>query len=363
MKNKGININMTWKMFLKRFIFLILPLCIIAFIGTNYYLDAENLYYQKYEKVMARNVLEGNYITNIGKYNDRLFQKYIIENSNECPEIIVIGSSRTMLINKYQFGNYSFFNNSINGATIEDIVTLMMLYDKKALAPKYLIIGIDPWILNEKNGQYRWKTIQKDYNDALNKLKLETINIDTSFTEKKENKLFSISYFFASLNKEIKQKRKVFITKKKYNEKTTKIKDGSLIYGKSTRNRSQEAIDKIVNEYISRKFFGFEGNGNFYEKNKKIFEVFIDYILKKNVKITFYFSPYHPKVFNFFSKNEKYKNFIETEKYYKAFAEKKNIQCISSFNPNEFGLDSTYFYDAQNSNENCVSKLINKFKF
>ena len=96
---KKVIVNITWKMLLKRFLFFLPPLSLIILVGVNYFIDAENLYSQQYEKIIARNILSGNHITNISKYNDREFQKQLISQLKECPDIIVIGSSRTMMIN------------------------------------------------------------------------------------------------------------------------------------------------------------------------------------------------------------------------------------------------------------------------
>jgi len=360
---KKIVINITLRMLIKRLFFFILPASIFLMLFVNYFIDADNIYYQQYERKMARSILEGNNVTNIRSYNDRIFQKYLIENISESPEIIVLGSPRVMMINNCYFGNYTFFNHSLNGATIEDIVTLIMLYDKRDMLPTNIIIGIEPWMLNKNNGQNRWKYLAQEYNDGLKKLNIETVSIDTSYLQKKNNKLLSPSYFFASLKKEPKLQKGMSTTKRKFNTKTTKLRDGSIAYGKIYREASDGSIEKNANKFLTRKKYGFEGNKDFYQKNMDDFDVLIDYLVSKNISITFFFTPYHPKAYEFFSKKRKYRNFTEVEKYFKAIAKGKNIQSVGSYNPIMLNMDSSYFFDGQHGNEKCFNDLVENVNY
>src|SRR5690606_5501618 len=97
MEKKKIIVNMTWKMLVKRILFVFLPICILTLVGVNYFLDGENLYFNQYERIMARQIISGHNITNISKYNDRFFQKHVITKMKDCPEIAIFGSTRTMM--------------------------------------------------------------------------------------------------------------------------------------------------------------------------------------------------------------------------------------------------------------------------
>jgi hypothetical protein len=363
MEKKKIIVNMTWKMLVKRLLFVFLPISILALVGVNYFLDGENLYFNQYERIMARQILSGHNITNISKYNDRFFQKHVITKMKNCPEIAIFGSTRTMMINNFYFGNFTFFNHSLNGATIEDIITLIMLYDIKKCLPKKIVIGIDPWLLNEKNKQERWKYLAKEYNIALQKLGLESIVVDTGYIQKLPDKLFSFSYFLTSINKEPRQTSAPEVSRKNFNKLTTKLKDGSIIYSEAFREMSEKEVLAKVETSLKRNTFGFEGNRNFYIKNQEAFEKLVVYLLNKDISLTFYFSPYHPLAFDFFSADTKYGNFLEAEKYFKNLATEQGIQCVGSFNPHSLGMDASYFLDYQNSNRKCVTKLSTQIEY
>lgn len=110
---------------MKRFIYktsiITLPVLILL-IMVNYFGDAARLFDNDYEKVMAKILSKGQYVTNFENYDERLFQKEIISTTAIQPNLVIIGSSRTMLINNEFFPNFFLFNNSVSGASIDEVV-------------------------------------------------------------------------------------------------------------------------------------------------------------------------------------------------------------------------------------------------
>jgi len=113
--------------FINKFIIISLPVLILLF-TVNYFGDAARIFDSDYEKEMAETLMKGSFVTNISNYDERVFQKELINRMNNAPEILVLGSSRTMLINSTYFPNQTFFNNSVSGASIEDIIALFQMY-------------------------------------------------------------------------------------------------------------------------------------------------------------------------------------------------------------------------------------------
>ena len=118
---------------------------------------------------------EGYNATNLGSYNERLLHKSFIESLKSRPEIVVLGSSRSQLIDNSFTKEKKLVNNSLTGATIEDIIALYNIYDLKSIDPQTVIIELSPWLLNENNNQLRWKVIQEDYNTLLPKINNDNI--------------------------------------------------------------------------------------------------------------------------------------------------------------------------------------------
>ena len=65
---------------------------------VNYFGDRAHLFDSGYENKIVNILLKGNNATDINNYNDRYFRKDYIENFNKEIDIVILGSSRTIMI-------------------------------------------------------------------------------------------------------------------------------------------------------------------------------------------------------------------------------------------------------------------------
>lgn len=340
------------KKFINKTILFVLPVFILI-VSVNYFGDAARLFANDYEKGMAEIISNGYNVTNISNFDERLFQKEIIFNKNVIqPDIVVLGSSRSMHINSNLFPNTSFFNSSVSGASIEDLIGIYQLYKENNKLPKKIIIGIDPWMFKEnKNNTGRWKSISEYYYNFYG-IKKTTQSFD------KYKELYSISYFQSSL----KLIPNLFLsenepaqTKNKYNKLNTKLTDGSLVYGVSFRDATQSEIDAKIKKYIKGDIYNIEGMHEISKNKFKEFEKLINELKNNKLEIVFFLAPYAPTVYDFLEK--KYKVVIEVEKVIRDFAILKNIQIYGSYDPYLFDLDKTCFYDGMHCKENAINEI------
>lgn len=343
------------KYFLKKTLFFSLPVFFLLII-VNYYIDPANLFSSNYENKITNALLSRKNITNIDNYDDRKLQRNIINKINYCPNTIVLGSSRTMLLNSINCNNTSFFNNSVSGATIEDILGIYQLYVKNNYFPKKIILGIDPWLLNENNGQERWKSISSEYNDFLKSINKNPVDINNS----SYLQLVSPSYFQSSVNMLFNKKENPIVTNKRFNRSITKIFDGSITYDQKFRQADLNIIKGKVDKFIEGKIYSIENYQNLSYKNRILFEHFIKILNDNNVEIEFFLSPYHPKVYNFIKNQKKYKNVNESEKYFLSIAKKLNIEVLGSYDPFKLNLNESHFYDGMHCNEKGVDLILSK---
>ena len=165
-------------------IYFIIVICIISLL--NYKIDSSGIFgNSNYLSKAAKELVNGNMIAGLKDYDDRLFQELIIKNQTSKINAIAVGSSRTMQIRKSYLKTFNgnFFNHSVSGASLEDYISIVNIYESvRGYIPKNIIIGIDPWVFNKFNGQIRWKTLQKYYNNSINK-----INNTKNFQERSLN--------------------------------------------------------------------------------------------------------------------------------------------------------------------------------
>lgn len=345
------------KKFILKLIMALAPILLFV-ISVNYFGDAAKLFSKDYEKKIADQIIEGKNVTNINNYNERLLNKYLINNSLFCPDILVIGSSRVMLLNTSDFKEQTFFNNGVSGASIQDLLAIYEMYEQKKCLPKKIIIGLDPWTLNINNGQSRWMTLNQEYFILYNQLTNKNIVTEEEHIESKYFQLVSPSYFKGSLKKILLASSEPIATNTKINKTFTRLVDGSITYDLEYRSATPDEIEKKAEDYISGDIYSIEKFDKLSPEIKFLLEKFIEHLRNNHIEISIFLAPYHPKIYSFVAKSEKYSQIIESEIYYRDLGLKYGIEVIGSFNPNRLNMDGSYFYDGMHCNEKGIEKIL-----
>lgn len=343
------------KLFIRKSLTYILSILLIIF-SVNFVSDPASLF-SGFAMEIAKYISNGFNVTGIQNIDERILQKNIIENIIFTPEIIILGSSRIMQVGQSYYGTKSF-NNGVSGASIEDIIAIYQIYKENDTVVKKIVIGIDPWLFNENNGQSRWLSIKQDYDSFYGK---NTNNFIKNIPILKYAQLFSPSYFQASIKSLLKTiNNKVIPTGDKYNRTLTRLTDGTITYGLEYRTRSETEINNAAIEYINGNIYSIENFKEISETIRNDFEIFIKKILKEGVEIEFLLMPYHPIVWKHIDENRKYEKVKEVESFIYDCASKNNIKIIGSYDPEPFRLTSSDFYDGMHLSPDGIEKVIQK---
>ena len=343
------------KRLLINFTLLSSPLLLIMVL-VNYNEDPANLFTST-EKKMVEIVNQGFFVTNLTNYDERLHQLEFINALNYSPDVIILGSSRTMLINSNHFIDENLINNSVSSACINDIIAIYQIYKENNLQPKKIILGLDPWTFNENEIQVGWKSIGPYY-EKFYTPSAPLTNWNSIF---KYKELFSLSYFQSGLQEIIspthkKRDKTPQATHNKLNTTLTKLSDNSLIYNQNYRDASEAEILEKVKKYTANQIYGLKNFNEISNDIWKEFDMLMSEFKKNNIEVSFFLSPYHPKVYDVIEKD--YLPVLKTEEKIIAFATKNNIKLYGSFNPFRLNMDSHYFYDGMHLKEKGISKLL-----
>ncbi len=340
------------KKFLRRTIFLAFMI-LITLASVNYVGDSAKLFNHKYEKQMANILKSGSYVTNISNFDERLFRKDFIESCDVSPNIVVIGSSRTLLINQSHFTIGALMNNSVSGASIEDLIAIYQLGKVNRLHPSKIILGIDPWTFNINNGMTRWQSIDSYY------YQFTGIKNASSVTIEKYKQLISFSYFQSSIDemqKKMKGNDMPLASNNRFNETRTILNDGSLVYGNSYRESSKETVNSRVELSLNKKLYGLEDFDLISESIWANFDMLLKDMQNEGIEVELFLSPYHPKVYRVMEKD--YSLVIDLEKRLMEYSKAKSIKVTGSFNPKLVGLTQDEFYDAMHCNEIGIESIL-----
>jgi hypothetical protein len=337
---------------------------VVVLIIVNYFGDAANLFRKSIEKEIATTILRGKNVTNISNFDERLFQKEIIKGFQKTPEVIVLGSSRTLQIENSHFAGKTFFNHSVSGAVLEDYLAIIQIYKDFGLTPKEIIICLDPWILNDSHNQIRWKSLSDELGRFLgsnDQNVMQDIKSSESTLYAKLQNLVSLSYFQTSFESLINNRNSFDSVMTVDNQLATRVRDGSMVYGTTIRNTSAVKVKEEAMTFINSKLYSLEFFAELSPAYKVYLQKITDHTKQKGIKVKFVMLPYHPTVYNFIEKNSKYYRVLEAENFFEDFAIKEGLPIYGSFDPKKTGATEMHFFDGMHFNEYGIDFFMNNF--
>ena len=336
---------------------------LILFLSVNYWVDPANRFSGgKYERGLAELVLAGKHAANVTDYDERVFEKFYIAGTTHKKDLIVLGSSRTLPIGAASglFRDKNYFNNSVSGASLEDLMAIYSLWRQKGLLPSAIVLGLDPWMLNRNSGQARWRSLQADY-DAIEEV-LWPGSVKPArrsrFPRDKLLTLFSISYFQAGWPRILSNDR-YYPTTDLSDEHSVKLADGSLLYDKDRREIGPEAVRREA-IHLAREEPVYS-LGDFSELDAdaiRNLEAFLGLMKSDGVKVVIYLPPYHPVAYQLLVRSSQYKIIEDAQKYYRRLAKSMGIRVLGSYDPIESDANGDDFQDGMHIKPSGIRKIL-----
>ncbi len=80
-------------------------------------------------------------------------------------------------------------------------------------------------------------------------------------------------------------------------------------------------------------------------------------MLKKNIRVIFFLTPYHPYVYTYLMSSTQYQIIAKAETYFRIIGTQKHIPVIGSYDPLQCGLAEEDFYDGMHPSREGIAKL------
>jgi len=302
-------------------------------------------------------LLKKNNIIFAQSFDERIFIKKRIIYENYNPQVLVIGSSRTMQLAENELKQKTL-NLSVSGATIEDQIAITEMALEK-FNPRTIYLAADPWLFNAVNGQKRWRSIKSEYFKTL-------LNIDSWNKEKKfhfkQQKLIKeedeITYLtfresileriYSSMNINSNFVLPTNIQNIQYKELI--LRDGKRVYDSKYQNQKKQ-------EEIIR--YSFMDNYEFSAAQFNNYDNFLYYLKNYHKKeVILVLSPYYGPSFELTLK--KIPIYLEIEKKFINLATKNKIKILGSYDPKLVNCRDNEFYDSMHPKDVCIKKLVRK---
>ncbi|MFA6548414.1 MAG: hypothetical protein WCT39_00585 [Candidatus Margulisiibacteriota bacterium] len=246
-------------------------------------------------------------------------------------------------------------------------MAIYWMYRKKGLIPAVVILGLDPWLLNKNNGQVRYESIAREYNEITGYILGQNNgkNEVPFFLPAKYFELISPSYFQSSfwfwlkgLNEKKPEQGRFYPTSKIMGNEDIKLADGSISYG--LKQRSVNASELRLSAMRFANANSVYSIDNFTRLDPRLedkFDKFINLMLKDKVKVIFFLPSYHPAAYPILIGSDKYRIIVDVQSYFEKYANCKKIKILGSYSARDCSLSGADFYDAMHIKKKAINMM------
>jgi hypothetical protein len=330
------------KKFLQNIIILILPFAIFI-ASINFFIDPAYVFSNgNYEKRVGEILLKGHNIDYLKNFDERLALKNLITQLPYTPNIVSIGSSRSLQMSSNFFPRKSFINCSLSHATIKDIVAVVGLLDSSKKLPAEIYLETSTIITNTLASD-EWQSIFQYYLYGLKNMNIENednnLNPQFELFKKKCTALFSFAYFQNSILKIKKKKQNVLKdVDTQIPQNFGRLFDFSVAFPREYQTR--DTIKAISDAVI---FTSKTSPPKINIDNLNTIKKILVYLKSKGVKVTLLNLPFQPDCYRIYDKKKEV--FKELQSGIKKFATEMELPLIGTFNPNDANLNRRNFWD------------------
>lgn len=358
--------------------------CLLVYVGAS----AEPSLRAKNDKQFQQNWISGKAVSieNLKKWEFKniQFNEQYINSLQQTNHIIVLGSSHAMFIRAAQFNspnikiqpNLTFFNHWITGINngLEIPQHFYRQYQQRKLAPRLVVLGIDPWLLQGASDIGTGDTAVTG-NDPFSLPPLTgipsfapTIYTLTNVFDLSQNIINDLKQQLTQIQREINSKTQKFqyvftaflptwatITQP-MTVNHIMNRDGSFTCApdvircqwdnmEAQRQKVREGLPKNIN------IFSQPMNPALQQQ----FEAFIQNMKSSGSHVIFVMTPLHPIAYDALKTMP---NMKLIDAYYRNVASNFNIPMVGAFDPTLCQLVETDFVDADHLNEVGTAKLL-----
>lgn len=328
------------------FVFII----VAGMIAVNYYVDSYAVIRTTYLDI-AKQMEDGYHVVGLAesRYNERYLAVARIEQMEEAPETIVLGTSRSMTFEKEDFDADSFYNFSLSGGTLKDYYGIVGYLANGGLLPDRVIIEIGGPLFYAGDTDNRYTYLQGGIDYLEKKLEGENKKCEIPNLGKQYHKLLAIDYF--KYNAQCLWQKTRFcveFTEAGENECSTRLADGSITYARDARERTVDYVKTNTEQAIaSKSLYKIDGYTQMSVEHVASFEKLVNWLLAQGVKVELFLPPYSEPIYDFICENPQYySGVLASEEYIVRFAEENDLILYGSYSPKECGIVLEDLYDA-----------------
>lgn len=299
----------------------------------------------------AKLALDGNVVAVPENYNERVYQRAVVDEMSVIPDTIVIGSSRGMYLGEEITGFDNLYNNCISGACMEDYYALLGLYEQKfSTFPKRVIIETSPWVFFAENPEARWIE-DYEYSSSAGRLFKEINGYELITSEKKENPYFSIPYFRYNISVLRAKGLDAFDRDREparvsINEaEAADYPDGSIRYEAKLENRSESRLEAVKSINGGVTYENVINMTEMSDEDIQNYENLIGYLSDRGTEIIIFMQPFSITQCEYIYEQNTNPAFSMVEEYLHELGRNKGIKVVGGYDSRKYNITDDDFID------------------
>jgi hypothetical protein len=340
-----------------------IPLAVFFF-GVNVWVDPSGLFLREQEQQIAQWMAEGYNVTGAVNIDYRRVLRNYVGDITKSPDVLILGSSRSMVLDSSFFPGQTLYNASTPAAQLPDLVVSYELFRERGLIPKRVVLGLDAHLFN--GYLPRGMHLREEFARAVKRMDApyeDNTPFLARFIDQRYAQLISPAYFQSALDvlpaALAMGRPQPRPTKDTEAEDKLVRADGSLVYERLRRELlEQEAIDYKASRYAEKHPEGLINYRSTDPKLKILFEKFVASMQGDGAEIVFLLTPFHPATYGVLMANDAYRIIADVETYYREYAKAHQVPIYGSFDPAVCGFINTDFYDAVHSKPEAIRRLL-----
>ena len=299
----------------------------------------------------AARILQEHEWVYFGDLDEGLFQLERL--SGPLPDdvtTIAVGSSRLMQLNSEVWGE-PILNVSVSAANIADIYALAPSALARTGADR-VVIGLDPWILNENSGQDPRSSLEQASlswkRSVEQNLPFAPLPLEES--DRNPEDLSIVSTVYEAINS---SQNSLVPTTSSPELLAKRSVDGAHIYPREYSTMSQDDIEGEFDEILRREDMD---NFEFREESLRELRDLVLYLRRNSIEVNFLLSPYHPGLYE--EIEDSTQGFLDAEEAFRELSEELGVPIYGGYKPEVLGCSADDFFDGWHPRENCLTMLL-----
>jgi len=315
--------------------------------ATNHAVDPGNLYRTGEEARIAAELRAGRPVETNFALDEMALVRWRVEGATR-PDVLVLGSSRTMTLPPAAFPGRRFFSACVTLASIEDDIAIEQLFEDHGLRPGTLVLGLDPWSLTSPL-RNPGSPLEGEFQRGLKRLGARAssgLGAPPSLRDPRFRhlQLLAPAYFRLSIS--------TLITRWAGEDRARLLRpvdanilypDGSFEWNPRMLARTPEQMRPAVAQFAAGAPAPLARPPE--PRRVRLLESFLGALQAEGIQVVLFLPPYHPLAYRSLVSSGKALGILGVEDWARRFGASHGIQVVGSYDPEKAGAREEDFVD------------------